>query len=613
MLVLLIYLLAFILVKPVLGKTNYIIIKDINGQVAFNLINDYQGQYVEIEKVNPFFINSIIAIEDEKFYAHKGIDLSRLIQSFFINLFKGKIVQGGSTITQQLSKNLYFNHDQTIVRKLKEAFIAISIETHYKKDKIMEDYINSLYFGEDIYGIYQASHYFFNKEPEALTLKESACLASIINAPNYYSPKKNPVPLNNRINLVLNKMLSQNFISEEEYKQAYDEVLEYQYNSSNDEHSSLNYYKDAVIEQLKKLDLYQDKYLGQGLIIETTLNKNITVDLANLLSLYQRDDPNIEVALVALTPFSNEVVTLIGGFDYEKSPYNRAIYAKRQIGSTIKPLIYYLGLLNGMSPLSELTSQEETFYIKDIGIYSPSNFNDAYANRKINMIEAIATSDNIYAVKTTLLLGSKTICDSLKEFDASCKALPSIALGTPELSPLQLATIYNTFASLGEYHRPALITKVTTMSNNRVIYKKKDSYKTLLDKDSTLILNQMLQAPFDLNIKSYVSPTLKYYQPKAQYAAKSGSTTSDSYVIAYNPNVTICVWVGTNDGSELKNSPLAKEIFLMVANYFASLYPSMWYAPSYNLTIKKIEASSGTLTSNGTPYYFSKQDSLIVK
>lgn len=609
--ILLLYLLSFLTLHPILGKTNSIILVDNNGHESITILNGSEGKYIELEKVSPYVSMALISIEDEKFHSHKGIDLSRTIQSFLINIFSGKFEQGGSTITQQLSKNLYFSNDKTILRKIREAFMAMSIETHYNKNKIMEDYINSLYFGEGIKGIYNASKYYFNKEPQSLSLKECAILAALINAPNYYSPKSNKELLDNRTKLVLSKMYEMRFISEREYLEAIKEEPKFTYSNYTNASDGTKYYKDAVIEELKRLGFLEDKYLGKGLVVETTMNNQISNDISYLVSLFQKDDPNIEVSVVILKPFTNEIMTLIGGFSYQRSPFNRSINAKRQIGSTIKPLIYYLGLLNGMSPLSEFTSSKDTFYIKNIGMYEPQNFNNLYANRKINMIEALATSDNIYAVKTTLFLGSKTVCTSLKYFNVDCQPLPSIALGTPEMSLLKLTSIYNTFASLGEYHQPRLIKKISTQSDNKVIYSSSNYKESILDEDYTTIINQMLLAPFDANMKSYVTPTLKHYQLEDKYAAKSGSTHSDSYVIAYNPNITIGVWVGTNDGSELKNSPLAKEIFYSLANYFSSIYQPLWYAPSRSIVVRKIEASSGELSSEGSPYFFLKKDSLI--
>ncbi|HHU28581.1 TPA: penicillin-binding protein, partial [bacterium] len=406
--ILLLYLLSFLTLHPKLGKTNSIIILDNNGHESIVLLNNKEGRYIELEKVSPYLPLALISIEDERFLSHKGIDLSRLIQSFFINLFSGDFKQGGSTLTQQLSKNLYFSSDKTILRKIKEAFMAMSIETHYDKNKIMEDYLNSLYFGDGIIGIYNASNYYFNKDPQILTLKESATLAALINAPNYYSPKNNLEALTKRSELVLKKMLNMNFINEQEYQDALNEEPTYYFLKNSIDNDAIKYYKDAVIDELRRLGLLNENYLGKGLIVETTLNNKISKDLSYLLSLFKKEDSNIEASVVILKPFSNEVISVLGGFSYERSPFNRAINAKRQIGSTIKPLIYYLGLLNGMNPLSEFTSAKETFYIKNIGMYEPKNFNDVYANKKINMIEAVATSDNIYAVKTTLFLGSKT-------------------------------------------------------------------------------------------------------------------------------------------------------------------------------------------------------------
>jgi membrane peptidoglycan carboxypeptidase len=247
--------------SPTLEKANYIELYDINGNKITSFLYENKSEYTEIESLNGYTYQAFVAIEDKKFFSHKGFDINRNIQSFFINLFSLSIKQGASTISQQYARNTLLNNKRTLSRKLKEAFYTIQIERKYTKKQILEGYLNSLYFGHGLTGISAASKYYFNKKPQDLTIAESAMLAGICNAPSIYSPKINLEKANQRKSLVLYQMLMQNKISQKEYQDALKETINYSFEKAIS--TNFDYYKDSLINELKSLNLYT-KTLNSG-------------------------------------------------------------------------------------------------------------------------------------------------------------------------------------------------------------------------------------------------------------------------------------------------------------------------------------------------------------
>ena len=596
--------LTFLIPTPILAKANNIEIYDINGEKIYEELYNYESEYVSLNSLNSYTYNAFVAIEDKNFYNHNGFDIKRNIKSFFVNLFSLSIKQGASTISQQYARNTLLTNKRTLTRKIKEAFYTIQLERKHSKRQILEGYINSIYLGHGISGIYGASKYYFNKIPSELSIAESAMLAGICNAPSIYSPKINLENANKRKNLVLYQLFTQNYINEKEYQSALKENISYNFNKV--ESSNFYYYKDCIINELKDLNLYTKYNLQKGLKVYTNIDFSIYREINNLLLKYKPLDEDIQISIVIMEPFSNKVIYSTGGFNYEQSSYNRAISSNRQIGSTIKPLLYYLALANGFSPPTLLTSEETTFNIENFGEYSPKNANNKYANNKIDMIQAIALSDNIYALKTLLLLGCENLVSFLENFKIkNIKATPSLALGTVDTSLLNLTSIYNTFASIGDYYTPQFISSVKDSSNN-TIYNFSYHYKKLLKESDTLILNQMLTSTFDSSLSSYATPTMVGYKPKHIYAAKSGTTNSDSYVMAYNPNFTIGIWVGSDSNKKLSNYVLSKQIFREIAKLLEQKKEPSWYNTNYRTQALKYNPNTHKFSDNGKLYYFAK-------
>ena len=588
-----------------INKPNIIEFYDKDENLIYTLNTEYEGEYILYENINPLLIDSFIVIEDKDFFNHSGLDLIRIISAFITNIKHNTIKQGASTISQQVARILYLNNEKSIKRKLKEAYLAIYIEEHYSKEKILELYLNGLYFGDNIYGIASASYFYFNKNQNELNLSECAYLASIINSPNtYLKEEKNESSLK-RKDLVLSLLYRYNYITNEEYHNALNYELNIIKENKSNINSNLKYYIDSIIHILKEKYIYNKSNLLKGMKIYTNLDFIIFKDVINTINKHQNELNNLECSIVILEPNTSNILMIQGGKNFELSNLNRAMFSYRQVGSLIKPLLYYLGLLNDFTPLTKLESKKTTFKIKGYGEYTPKNYNDVYPNREITLLEAIGTSDNIYAVKLGLHLGSENFKKAIEFFTKNeVKAVPSLFLGSNEMTLLELACMYNTFASLGNYYSPSFYNKILDFNDNEISLNG-NSYKTLLLKKLVTILNQSLLSPFDKRINKTNKPTMINYIPNVKYSAKSGSTNSDSYVIGYNPNYLIAVWTGSDEGKLISMSP-TKSIFLDLANKLSKYKEEKWYEPSKNILVKKIDPITGIESNYGSIYYIAR-------
>ena len=540
-------------------------IRDENDKPLYSIIQNSMSDYTKLDNISEEFKNTIVTVEDKRFYSHHGLDYARIIKSFYENIKNNEITQGGSTISQQLARMAYLDNSKTYTRKISEALYAKKIEETYSKDQILEMYINNCYFAHNLYGISASSNYYFNKLPSELNYSESAILVGIINAPNLYAPDIDYDACLEKRKQILYLLYENDVIDINTYYFELDRPINL-YLKTKEEQSNLMYYQDALQTQLKGLNLYEESYLRQGLKVESYLDIDIYNKVNGIIKKYQKEAKNDEISVVIMKPYSNKVITLIGGFDYQKSPYNRALNSKRQIGSTIKPFLYYLGLKEGMTPLSKFTSEETTFNIEGVGLYSPKNASGFYANRKINMVEALSLSDNIYAIKTTLLVGSSTLGNLLQKFGINCENVnPTIGLGSISLSPLELTSLYNCLASEGIYYRPSFI-KSVKLQDGTILKNARSNYYRVLDNKETIIINHLLKSPFDTALASYAFPSLGHYQTTHTFGAKTGSTASTNWVMGFNPNYTIGVYVGNDDNEELNSTKLARILFKEIAN-----------------------------------------------
>lgn len=606
--VVLIYSMSYILVAPEIGQGHYIKMYDHNSQLFYQ--SNQQSNDVDLKDVSVDFIASILAIEDHRFYTHRGFDPIGILRAIKENLTQGKKTQGASTITQQYARLLFLTNEKSWSRKINEAFLAIRLEAHYDKNTILQGYINTVYFGHGIYGIKNASLYYFNKKPSQLDLNEASLLAGVINGPEYYSPFKNEKAAKARQKVVLQRLVQEKYINQEKAKEISNTSFQLNKQATSSLITPYPYFKDAVINELKELGYYKENYINQGLNIETTLDIDIQNKLNAVIKKNMKNKEELEVSSLILDTRTASVLAMVGGKDYSTSQFNRATHASRQIGSTMKPILYYVALKNGFTPTTKLKSEPTTFQLENGQTYSPINYNRKYAYQDITMAQAIAVSDNIYAVKTHLFLGEQSLVNALSLFGYThVSPHPSLALGTLNTNIYDLSAIYNTFANVGIYNKPHLIKRITN-NNQEIIYEYKEENKQILDKDICLILNQLLTSPFHSVFSTYASATMTPYPTHATFAVKTGSSSYDSLCLGYNPNYTIASWTGYDDNREMKlssDSRIPKYIFQEMANTLQK--EDIWYQPTNHIQQIPINPITGEYQENGSIYWFLNQSS----
>ena len=524
-----------------------------------------KNDYVELSNINDYVKNAIVSIEDKNFYNHKGFDYLRIAKAMFVNIKSKKIKEGASTISQQYIKNLYLTFDKTWERKIQEALLTLELETHYSKNEILEGYLNTIDFGAGNYGIKEASKYYFNKEPKDLTLAEASIIVGIPKNPSYYNPVTHYKNAKDRQKDVLSSMVKNKLITTDDMNKAYDEELKFYGKNDKVELSSIYYYKDAVLKELSNIKEIPSSLLDmEGLKIYTNLDKDVQKNLENNVD-REMKDTTLQVASVVIMPTNGKIVALIGGKDYSVSQYNRAYSSKRQVGSTIKPFLYYSALENGFTPSSTFLSERTTFNLGDT-MYSPRNAGNIYANKNISMLSAIAYSDNIYAMKTHLFLGTDMLSKTIKRvgIKTEVKENASSALGTTEINMIDFSNGFITLANEGKHESPHLIEKVTD-NTGKILYEYKYNEDYVLNKKYVYILNNLLTSTYNYSLINYTSPTLVSIgnELKGKYAAKSGSTSTDYWTVGYNKDYLMIVWAGNDDNTDVKSkdSKITKKIW----------------------------------------------------
>lgn len=600
------YVYAYITPKFPIYTNNNITYYDINGNDMFNSNNN---DYVKLDEISPDVINAIVSIEDKNFYKHNGFDFLRIAKAMVINITSGKIKQGASTISQQYVKNLYLTFDKTWKRKIKEAFLTIELETHYSKEEILEGYLNTINFGAGCYGIKNASNYYFNKEPKDLTIEEATLLVGIPKSPTYFNPITNYDNSKSRQYDVIYSMYKNNYINKNDIDKIYNKELNFYGKKEKHELSSIYYYRDSVLKEMSNISETPDTLLDLKKIkIYTNFNSDVQKTLENNID-EETKNTKMQIASTVIDPQTGKVLALIGGKDYSISQYNRASSAKRQVGSTIKPFLYYSALENGFTPSSTFLSERTTFNIGS-ELYSPKNANNVYANKNISMVSAIAYSDNIYALKTHLFLGEDNLSKMIErvKIKTPVKNNASAALGTTEINMLDYANGFITLANEGKHESPHLIERIED-ANGNIIYEYKYENEYILNKKYVYILNNLLTSTYSYSLVNYASPTLVSISNKldSKYAVKSGSTATDYWTVGYNKDVLILVWAGNDNNSKVKSSEsrITKYIW---ANTITNLDVNKkeWYDIPKGVTSSVIDPISGDVSAKGFVCYYEK-------
>ena len=546
-----------------------------------NLIFNDNDEWISLDKISDNLINATIYTEDKYFYKHIGFDYLRIGKAIINNIATKSKSEGASTITQQYARNLFLNFDKTWKRKIDEAVLAFELETHYSKDEILEGYLNTINYG-GVFGIENASKYYFNKSSSDLSLAEASMLAGIPQSPNNNSPFKNEENAKKRQYVVLLCMRNNGIISKEEMDRAYNEELVYNEGQKKDEIRSLLYFRDAVISELKTISQIPDSLIETGgLRIFTTLDIEAQRDLEESFN-KNLVDTELEASGIMINPLNGDILALIGGKDYNVSQFNRAINSKRQVGSTMKPFLYYAALESGFTSSSTFTSEPTTFTFSLNKTYSPKNFNDTYANGPITMGAAISSSDNIYAVKTHLFLGEETLINMANRvgISSTMEAVPSLALGTEEISLIDMVSAYSTFANGGYRVGRHFINRIEDSKGN-ILYEYKEDKVLNLNPSLVFILNEMLTYTYDKDFIDYNYPTLISLLPEItnRYSIKTGTTDTDMWIIGYNKNAVLGIWTGYDDNRNLEkgSSIYHKNIWINTMEKYLKDKDNSWY------------------------------------
>ena len=602
---------CYITPKMDINKSQSYYLYDNKEEMVFNNNN----KWISLDKISPYLIDATISTEDKHFYHHIGFDYLRIAKALVTNIVSSSLSEGASTITQQYARNLFLNYDKTWERKIDEAMLAIELEVHYTKDEILEGYLNTINYG-GIFGIENASWYYFNKSASDLTLAEASMLAGIPQAPAKLSPINNEENAKKRQNVVLELMVNNKKITENDKIVAYNTPLEYVGKTDDNDITSLLYYRDAVIEELNGIETIPSSLIKTGgLKIYTTLNKEAQVDLENAVKNNIKDGSELQLAGIMINPNNGEVMALLGGTDYSKSQYNRAIKAKRQVGSTMKPFLYYAALESGFTSASSFISEATTFYFANNKTYSPKNYNDHYANGPLSMTAAIAYSDNIFAVKTHLFLGEETLVNMVNRLgiNSNMSAIPSLALGTKEISLMEMVCGYGAFASQG-YKVDSHFIKRVEDSKGNIIYEYKEEKDLILNPSLTYILSEMLTSTYDTAFISYNYPTLISLLPKIthKYSIKTGTTDSDMLIIGYNKNAVLGIWTGYDDNRKIDANDyyLHKDVWIDTMETYLKDKDNSWYSVPSNIVGVLVDPITGMLakedTKNSKMFYFIK-------
>lgn len=594
---------------------NKISIKSANSFYMYdnnNEIFNKEDNWVSIKEISPNLINATISIEDKHFYNHVGFDYLRIMKAMTVNIKNMKNLEGASTITQQLAKNLFLDFDKTWERKIEEAWLTIKLESNFTKNEILEGYLNTINYG-GVFGIENASIYYFGKSAKDLNLAEASILAGIPKSPSYYSPITNYNNAKMRQKIILNAMVNNKFINESEKEKAISEKLnivgKYEKNNSN----TLMYYQDAVIKELNSIKSIPKSFIKTGgLKIYTNLDLNTQIDLENNIEKYLKNDQDLQVASVMVNPNDGKIIALIGGRNYKKSEFNRAIESKRQVGSTLKPFLYYSALENGFTASTTFNSSKTTFVFSNDEKYSPKNYGDIYANKDITMAAALAYSDNIYAVKTHLFLGENNLVNMLNRIGitSNLSPVPSLALGTSEINIIDMTSSYSVFANNGYKIKPHLIEKIVDM-NGKVLYKFNEDKKLILNQSTTYIMNELLSNCYNNVFVDYNYPTCINIASKVsnKYAIKTGTTDTDHLIFGYNPEIVLGIWSGydNNDDTYPEVSTNIKLAWIdTIENYFKK-NKATWYKKPDNIVGVPVNPITGELNTNkNTILYYIK-------
>ncbi|BBH23175.1 penicillin-binding protein [Paenibacillus baekrokdamisoli] len=576
---------------------------DLQGNVIDSFHAGENRQSVPLKDISPYLVEATLAIEDQRFYDHLGFDIKGMARAVIVNLEHLSTKQGASTLTQQLARNLYLTHERTWSRKLKEAMYTLQLEMHYSKDEILSLYLNQIYYGHGAYGAEAAAEQYYGKHASQLTLAESAMLAGIPKGPKYYSPYMDMKNAKDRQKTILSTMADQGIIQRRDADAAALELLKFQPLGSSKQDGIAPFFRDYVHNMaVEKLGIDERLLSEGGIRIYTTLDPNTQRAAEQAVNEGFPGGSEQQAALVSIDPRTGYIKAMVGGRDYKSNQFNRVFAQTRQPGSSFKPIVYMTALQGGiMTPVSKFKSEPTTFtYDEGRQTYAPNNYNDKYVNDFIDMRQAIASSDNIYAVNTIMKVGPDKVIEMARKLgiESPMKPLPSLALGTFPVSPFEMASAFGTFANGGKHVEPTAILRIED-SKGAILYQAQPVTTQVVDPAYAYVLTSLMESVFETGgTGSRVSAMIN-----RPVAGKTGTTAADAWLVGYTPELTTAVWVGYDKGRKLTQAEAhrAAPIFASyIEKALSAVPPKIFQIPDGVVSVY-IDPKSGKLAASTCP------------
>jgi len=524
-------------------KRPSIVVKDARGEIIMRY-GEVKGASLTLADMPDHMIWAVLATEDRRFYSHPGIDIWGLMRAMMTNMREGRIVQGGSTITQQLAKNLFLSHERTYKRKIQEAMLALWLEYELSKDEILSAYLNRVYLGAGTYGIDAASALYFNKPAADISLREAAILAGMLKAPSRFSPTKNPGLANKRADVVLGAMADAGYITAGSAKELSNPAPRPPRKPQGG--NAVRYFTDWAIDGLDELIGVPDT----DLIIETTLNSHIqekaAAALSRTLQRYGKERDIGQGAMIVMG-LDGRILAMIGGEDYNQSQFNRAVQAKRQPGSAFKPVVFLTALEQGWEPedlILDAPIEKGTF--QD---YQPENFKNEY-HGEVTLEQALTMSMNTAAVRLMDEVGRKEVINTARKMGiiSPLEQDLSLALGSSAVSLLEMNLAYGTLATGGLAVYPYAITRITD-KDGRIYYERdvRTFARRVIDTKHVRQMNQMLRSVVEYGTGRGAALNIPV-------AGKTGTSQNsrDAWFMGYTDRLVAGVWLGNDDNTPMK-------------------------------------------------------------
>jgi len=581
---------------------------DKNGKLIANTFVGENREYVKYDDIPARIIEGLVAIEDTQYFEHFGINPDAISRAIIKDIKAGAFVEGASTLTQQLIKMLVLTREKKIMRKVKEALLAVRLETILTKEEILERYLNHVYFGHGYYGIKTASKGYFNKDLYELSLKEMAILVGLPRAPSFYDPTKNLKISLARANQVITRLNTLGWINKEQYENAIKESPEIHNQTLTKNQAP--YIIDYVLNLLK--DEIPDIQDG-GYKINLTIDLEAQEIARNALkSSYEeaikradgKDVEKLNGAMVTLESNTGKILALVGGVDYNKSMFNRAVQAKRQPGSAIKPFLYQIALNEGLNPASELIDISRTYDYKVNGVakkWQPKNYGGNFKGI-VNLRESLVASRNLSTINLVTDTGIDIVRQGLTDF--GFKDLPndlSITLGTMSVSPLEFSEYFSAFANNGVQVKPYIIEKITNKSGKSVTFEPQT--KEVNSPEQTYLITSILNDVVNRGTGTRAKVS------GIELAGKTGTTNDnvDAWFCGYSPSLQTVIWFGNDDNKPMKRTETGGKIAAPVFSYFYKNYLEIHPEISRDF-VKPINVYSSNI--NGKTEYYTEKSPL---